>query len=344
MDGRTPVAEAPAGPIIWLASYPKSGNTWLRAFLTSYLRADSEPFSINALIGGTPCKRIPFDEYLGSASSDMTQEEILEARPRFHVLLAEELAWPTFLKVHDACIRAPRGAALFPRSATAGAVYLIRNPLDVAVSLAHHYGMGVDAAIAEMRNAAAILDPQTAWINRRLPQPLLTWSAHVSSWQRDVEFPVHVVRYEDLLADPVAGFGGIVRFCGLDWSSARLARADRETTFGRLRGQEARFGFNEKPPAAARFFRVGVAGAWRTTLRSGQVRSLVATHGPMMDRFGYLREAEAHLGVVGRGPALGMRGSIQGSCRVDIPSSVAPEVVDRRSRSTKEVNEGTIGV
>ena len=216
MDGPTAAIEAHAGPIVWLASYPKSGNTWLRAFLTSYQRADHEAFSINGLVGPSAASRLLFDAYLGCSSSDMTAAEILAVRPRFHALLGRELTRPAFVKVHDAYIRASQAAAVFPRTATAGAVYLVRNPLDVAVSLAHHDDTSVDTAITKM-NHAATLAPQVTSLSVQIPQPLLTWSAHVTSWLRDAEFPVHAARYEDLLADPAAGFGGIVRFCGLEW-------------------------------------------------------------------------------------------------------------------------------
>ena len=79
--------------IVWLASYPKSGNTWLRAVLTNYLRDDREPASINALVGGPVASdRETFSEIVGLDSSDLTPEEILRHRPLFHELLARELA------------------------------------------------------------------------------------------------------------------------------------------------------------------------------------------------------------------------------------------------------------
>ena len=79
--------------IVWLASYPKSGNTWLRAVLTNYLRDDGEPASINALAGGSvACDRETFSEIVGLDSSDLTPDEILRHRPLFHELLARELA------------------------------------------------------------------------------------------------------------------------------------------------------------------------------------------------------------------------------------------------------------
>lgn len=282
--------------IVWLASYPKSGNTWVRAVLTAYLRADDAPASINALIASPiTSNRDAFDEALGLESSDMTPDEVLRYRPRFHAVLAEELPSPAFVKVHDAYLRSSCGAALFPESAASGVVYLVRNPLDVAISYAHHRSQPIDDTVRWMNDSAAAESDSAAGIFHRLPEPLTTWSGHVASWLDQDEVPLHVARYEDLLADPHAAFGRIVRFAGLEWDAARLARAIDRSAFPRLRAQETESGFREKQPTAPSFFRAGVAGSWRTTLSPRQVRALVDAHGPMMERLGYLREAEEFL-------------------------------------------------
>ena len=331
----------PTASIVWLASYPKSGNTWLRAVLTNYLRdagergSHIEPASINALLGGPlAADREAFDELVGLDSSDLAPDEALRHRALFHALLAREAAeppagerrraphpagrpsresTPAFVKVHDAYLRTGDGTALFPKAATAGVVYLVRNPLDVAVSYAHHRQKSIDDTVRWMNDPAAAEAEVAGGIHTLLPQPLLTWSGHVSSWLDQEELSIHVARYEDLLADPTAAFGAIVRFAGLDREdgthagergrpspSARLARAVDQAAFSRLRAQEEECGFSEKQPTAPSFFRAGVAGSWRNVLDSRQVRALVDAHGPVMARLGYLREAEAFLRGHGR--------------------------------------------
>ena len=324
----------PAASIVWLASYPKSGNTWLRAVLTNYLRDDPEPASINALIGNpVATRRETFDELVGLDSSDLTPDEVLRHRVLFHALLAREAAGPppggapAFVKVHDAYLRTGDGTALFPKAATAGVVYLVRNPLDVAVSYAHHRQKSIDDTVRWMNDPTAADGEVAGGIHTQLPQPLMTWSGHVSSWLDQEELPMHVARYEDLLADPMAAFGAVVRFAGLDredgthagertqsgmrgrsnmpgpsGTSARLARAVDHAAFSRLRVQEEASGFSEKQPTAPSFFRAGVAGSWRNVLDSRQARALVDAHGPVMARLGYLREAEAFL-AGGDGPS-----------------------------------------
>ena len=129
---------------------------------------------------------------------------------------------------------------------------------------------------------------------------MTTWSGHVAGWTEQTDLPLHVARYEDVLADPQAGFAKIVRFAGLACDGPRLGRAIEHSTFSRLQAQEAESGFAEKQPTAPTFFRVGVAGSWRTALTPTQVRAIVDAHGEAMASFGYLWEAEAFLHAGGR--------------------------------------------
>ena len=317
LSGRAPERrpaerQAPSRPgIVWIASYPKSGSTWMRAMLTNYLQDNGEPASINALAGlRTASSRDNFDELIGLDSADLRPDELARYLPRFRALLAQSLSAPRpddcaidrirphaphFAKVHEA-YRDPLGGARFSRIGTVGVIYLVRNPLDVAVSYAHHLQWPIDRILRMMNNPAASETSSTSWIGPLLPSPLTTWSGHVSGWLDQTDLRTHAVRYEDLLADPLSGFGAIVRFAGLEWDAARLDRAIGHAAFPRLRAQEAESGFRERQPTAPSFFRAGVAGSWRTALTREQVQALVDDHGPVMARHGYLREAEAFLG------------------------------------------------
>ena len=284
----------PPSSLVWLASYPKSGNTWMRVLLTNYLQPADGPASINALTpGGRAFDRHEFEECIGLQSSALTPDEMLRYRSLFHELVAAESPQPTFIKVHDACLRTDRGELLFPASATAGAIYIVRNPLDVAVSSAHHLQSPIDRTIARLSVPlwTSAVSPSLPTI----PQRLSTWSEHVSSWLDQEAFPVHRVRYEDLLADPIAEFGAVVRFAGLDHDAEGVARAVDRSRFEVLRDQEARDGFVERMPRAPSFFREGRASSWRDVLSPEQVRAVVDAHAPVMDRLGYLAEAEAFL-------------------------------------------------
>jgi hypothetical protein len=96
------------------------------------------------------------------------------------------------------------------------------------------------------------------------------------------------VRYEDLQADPIAVFTGVVRFCGLDDDAVQIARAVDFSRFERVQQQEAEHGFDEKMARAASFFRKGTSGSWREALTPELVARLIADQQEAMRRFGYL--------------------------------------------------------
>ncbi len=275
--------------IIWLASYPKSGNTWVRAFLTNYQRNSDQPADINTLNGGPiATDRHLFDEYIGMSSSDMTTDEIERYRPLFYNLLAADCASTRFIKVHDAYSYNRDGQALFPISATSGVIYVVRNPLDVVVSYAHHEYKSLDDIISRMNLSRFTILNSPDVLYTQLPQTLLSWSGHVRSWLEQTDLNVHIVQYEELLQRPLATFTEIVRFCGLPQDVPRIKKAIDFSCFDRLYDQEVSRGFAEKQPTSQSFFRQGKAGDWQTHLTRGQVQQLAETHHRIMDRFGYL--------------------------------------------------------
>ena len=275
--------------IYWLASYPKSGNTWLRAFLTNYWRGGDAPADINDLEAGPiASSREVLDEWLGMESSDLTWEEIEHYRPLVHERIAASSPEPVFIKVHDAFTRNVEGLPLFPKGATAGVIYLIRNPLDVAVSYAHHADRPVEAIIRWMGSDTHAMNAADGRLYDRLRERLLSWSGHVRSWVDEPDLSVHVVRYEDMARRPVTAFTGIVRYAGLTLDAERIRVALDRSQFDRLQAQEAAHGFAAKQPTAVSFFREGRVGSWRGSLTEGQVQQLVTDHNRVMRRYGYL--------------------------------------------------------
>ena len=281
--------------LILLASYPKSGNTWMRTLLSNYLAGDGKPVSINALITSQILSRHQFDEWLGLTSAAMTRAEILRHRPRFHEFIATEADSPAFAKVHQPFQRLPGGAPLFSPPAIAGAVCIVRNPLDIAVSFAHHLQWDIDRTIAAMADPNLFADFPRNGIHHQLPDPYRDWSGNVSSWLDQDILPLRLVSYENLQADPEAALDAVLAFAGRRPDGARLARAAEFSRFQRLREAERREGFREKQPTAPSFFRKGRIGDWRGALSRQQVQRLVDSHGSVMARLGYLEEAEQFL-------------------------------------------------
>lgn len=275
--------------IIWLASYPKSGNTWFRVFLTNLLEEKDVPADINEL-HSTPIAsaRGMFDEAVGLEASDLTVDEIERLRPAVYAHLAEQADETIFMKVHDAYTLVDRERPLFPAHATLGAIYFIRNPLDVAVSFAHHSGWSYDKTILKMADENLAFCGGIKRVHNQLRQKLLTWSGHVQSWTRQTAFPVCVLRYEDMKTNPVDHFQQAIEFAGLDYKNEQIKRALTRSTFEELRRQEKAYGFHEKSSASKMFFRRGEAGAWQSELNSRQVAKIIRDHKTVMSQFGYL--------------------------------------------------------
>jgi aryl sulfotransferase len=286
---------------IWLASYPKSGNTWFR-MLVANLSATDKPADINdpPEHGGIASGRRAFDYLTLIDSGLLTHDEIDCLRPRVYEELAsgaqddeydkpDDLPPVHFVKVHDAYMSTPKGEPLLAgRRGADGAIVIVRDPRDVAPSLANHNRVDVDAAIAQMNNPAAVYCAKPKLMDTQLRQSLQTWSGHLSSWLDQTDIPVHLVRYEDMQADTKAIFRAALDFAGRPTTDENIARAVAYADFAELRRQEQDKGFAETPRRpGGLFFRRGEVGAWRDELTPEQVARLEAAHAPMMRRLGY---------------------------------------------------------
>lgn len=273
--------------VVWLASYPKSGNTWLRILLANLLADGDGPQAINALdlpFRVASQRRVVDD--LSLLDSDLLRhDEVEKLRALTHDAFAAEQASAVFVKTHDAYTWLGDGTPILGRRGRA-AVCLVRDPRDVAVSFAFHSDFSFASSIAAMGNAAHIL---TGYRHAQTPQRLLDWSGHVNSWLDQADVPVHVIRYEDLLADTARAFALALAFLEIEADAETVARAVRHATFAELQAQEKAAGFVERAGNAP-FFREGRSGAWRRHLTIDDVRTIEAAHGATMERLGYQRE------------------------------------------------------
>jgi hypothetical protein len=274
--------------IVWLASYPKSGNTWMRVFLTALLNPEKTGVDINNMVPSTiASSRQLFDEMSGVSASDLLPEEIDRLRPAIYRQNAMESEDLLYHKIHDAWIPLPGGEPLVPADITRAVIYIIRNPLDVAVSFAHHLHTSIDKTITIMNNPDYAFCDRLDRLANQLRQRLLTWSGHVKSWVDESGLRVWVMRYEDMSVQPEITFTKAVNFIGLQHTSAEIKAALELCEFSRLQKQEEERGFSEKNARSPSFFRKGTVGDWRNILSREQVSRIVEAHRNMMERFGY---------------------------------------------------------
>ncbi len=281
--------------IIWLASYPKSGNTWLRAFLANFLANREGPIPINELpnhILGDGFL-IHYQPFVGRKIDDPDSEALDLIRPKVHTWIAGSSPQNTFVKTHS-LLSSVRGVPLITPEATAGAIYIVRNPLDVAVSFAHHFKIPLQRAVDGLCADAYFL-PAT---EEKVAQFIGGWSRHFNSWTKARGLRRHLVRYEDMLEKPLKAFGDLVRFLELPDERPRLKRAIDHASFDQLSNQESSTGFVEShPDGDTRFFRSGRVGGWRDELSTAQVDQLTEAHRDAMTRLGYLTKTGKLRGI-----------------------------------------------
>lgn len=304
---------------LWLASYPKSGNTWFR-MLVANLSATDKPIDINGLPerSAIASARAPFDYLTLIESGLLTHDEADRLRPRVYEELKRGAAddddeydasgMPAaqppvrFVKCHDAYTCTSQGEPLLGGAKGAdGAIVIVRDPRDVVPSLAHHLKRSIDAAIDFMNDDKASFCGRTDMQPNQLRQQLPDWSGHARTWLDQTDIPIHLVRYEDMQANAAGALRQAIDFAAWPATDQDLARAVAFADFSELKRQEANEGFREAPAPHrdGRFFRRGETGAWRDELTAAQVARIEAAHAPMMQRLGYA-VSSAHAAVLAR--------------------------------------------
>ncbi len=275
---------SPQNTLVWLASYPKSGNTWLRAFLANYLSDQDGPIDINQMqhISFGDSSRPAFEELNGGALGMMPIDGLLDLRTR-HLRRIAGGADVNLVKTHFANTKL-LGHWTIPAELTRQAVYLVRNPLDMVISYADHWGMSVDE-IADLISKPTNGVPASP---KTIQQYLGNWSEHVKGWSGETQFRVLTLRYEDLLSNPEAMFEKVVNHIGLPLDSGALRQAVQFSRFDVLQSQEQANGFVERGQPQVRFFRSGTHGQWREVLTEALVTRISRDHAEVMRKFGYL--------------------------------------------------------
>jgi len=305
-------AQRPPGPgrTVWLASFPKSGNTWMRAILTAlsthrhlfevnHLGSGSQPHAV-----GSALSQFGLDpRWLDASEIGRVRHALLEATEGRNV--NSEL--PIVRKTHEMYRPGVGGAEPFPTSVTRAAILVVRDPRDVACSYGPFFGLSAPEAIDQMTLDRSF--SKASSVHATSAQPWGSWATHTRSWLADdVPFPVHLVRYEDLSADAVGTLRPVFAAIGLLCTSDELSAAVEQCRFDRLRNSEEKKGFRETSPRTSVFFRKGKAGTWTDELSAEQVATVEAHCRGEMERLGYLPtttelrigELPGHLGLVVR--------------------------------------------
>lgn len=279
--------------LVWLASYPKSGNTWVRSVLSAYRLEDPATFALTDLL---PAANIVGRQWLsnnlGVPTGYFSAAEVFDELPALLDEAGASSAEVQFIKTHLAFNQADETRSVFAGAYSRRAVFIVRNPLAIAPSLAHHMNLAIDDAVTTMNNPTFGLADDSVGMSTQLPQHIGDWNTYSSSWLDQVVVPVTVVRYEDLMDSPIATMTRVLTECGVAVDPDRLTAAVEATRFSVLAEKEGSVGFRESVVGRP-FFRRGESDAWREELTDAQVHQIVANHGVLMARLGYTTSAVA---------------------------------------------------
>ena len=248
---------------VWLASYPKSGNTWLRFLFQSYLH-DKQ----NNINGMLPC-------FSGDNRTDMfgrvnkgrmpgTAEEYINVR--MDALLLNALMYEQnymLSKSHNAF-----DEVLFPKGITLGAIYILRNPWDVAISYAEHLGRDIDHTILHMANP----DSVAGGGEKGRFELTGSWGDHVDLWT--AREGTLILRYEDLVDNTEEEFRRCLDYLRIPFDENKMKKALLESSPDFLRSQESKFGFREKPKHNETFFKRCTYGGFKDALSEEQIEAI----------------------------------------------------------------------
>ncbi|MEM7178437.1 MAG: sulfotransferase domain-containing protein [Pseudomonadota bacterium] len=269
--------------LVWLASYPKSGNTWLRAFLANYFYQADRAIPLSK-IHQVSFGDSGFEAYARRAPIDhrhLNPGQLLRLRTDWLTEISHR-GPVNFVKTHNAHTRLGPGWWI-PAALTHSAIYILRDPRDMVLSYADHWGIPVERAAAQIADKRNQIQANA----KSVTQFLGSWSTHVEGWAKAREFRTIVVRYEDMLTQPDKEFARILTHIGAPVEAKGLAQAVERSSFSTLARDEASNGFSERGPQQETFFRSGTSGGWRSTLPPDLAAQIWQDHRSVMRRYKY---------------------------------------------------------
>ncbi len=262
--------------IIWIASYPKSGNTWVRSLLSAYLYSEDGKFNFNLLkkILQFPDKK--FFKYFLQDFSDIKKisDYWIAAQDRINLFNDNKT---TFFKTHSALCTLENNS-FTNKNNTKAVIYIVRDPRNLITSLSNHYSINLEESLKFITNRDKILT-EDEWGSKNfgISTVLGSWSDHYKSW-RDIKFaPVLIVKYENLIEDTKNSFIQIINFLNglmeMEFNEKKISNVINSCSFENLAEMEKKFGFIEaitskKDNKKINFFFLGKKNNYKNLLSS----------------------------------------------------------------------------
>ena len=256
--------------IIWIASYPKSGNTYLRSFLASYYFSKKGKFDFKLLMNIPQFPSIRFSQrdflsFNDAAKNWITNQNFFFDKQKIF-----------FLKTHNS-LNKFNNFEFTTAKETLGAIYIVRDPRNVISSMCNHYSLDTRNALEKMLDVNASLSERAANGDSSNFTYLGSWSEHYRSWKNNSKFKVLFIKFEDLKNDKEMIFEKIINFIEelkdnrkMEINKNKFFNSINSTNFVNLKNKENNEGFEEsymsKNGKKINFFNMGFKNDWRKLL------------------------------------------------------------------------------
>ncbi len=262
--------------IIWIASYPKSGNTWLRAMISAYYYSKDGTFNQSLL---KKIDQFPTNKYLEGYKFD---KKIPGETCKFWIDAQEKINLDKkvkFFKTHNAFGKL-NNSDFTNNQNSLGCIYVVRDPRNVITSLKNHYQLDDEKAFSWMTNEKNYIYNILKFNEMGYSdfQFISSWSTNYKSWNIQKKIPVKLIKYEDLLNSTYAVFLDILHFISKITNNSqsinknKIRKTLRSTTFDALKKSEQEHGFSEAVRdredrnKTVPFFNLGPKNDWKKIL------------------------------------------------------------------------------
>ncbi len=259
--------------IIWIASYPKSGNTWVRALLAYYFFSREDKFKFD-LLNHIPNFNV--SDYINDKYPLKTNDDIIKNWLPAQKFINKKFKRNLLFKTHNACIKV-KNNDFTNHETSVGCIYVVRDPRNVITSYKNFENQTYDDVLKNMFNKKSFLLSNKSTFKKfgiKGIEIISSWGDHYNSWiYNKFKIPICLIKYENLIKDPYSEFVKIFEFLKKineekksEIDKKRLEKAILETRFQNLKDLEKNFGFNEKQSRLVNFFNQGKSNDWKKIL------------------------------------------------------------------------------
>ena len=288
--------------IIWVTSYPKSGNTWLRSILSSLFYSEDGKFNFRLLQYIKHFDSLENYSFVKEINkNDYENLSKIKVISKYRIQAQEKLKTKKkfiFFKTHSANASLNNHQYTNEKNSL-GLIYIVRDPRDIVISYSKYQNISIDRAIEKITNRAIIEysgfknnDKVPSLITDKLPYIMSSWDINFTSWER-LDAPRLFIKYEDLINDPLLILNKITTFfqnnikIKIENLDIKIENIVKTTNFQFLKKQEKKYGFSEST-THSEFFRKGTSNQWKKILTKKQAEKIENAFQPLMQKLGYI--------------------------------------------------------